>query len=106
GQGTAMARFEGKAAVAQFVVPFGPAADLSAWKENNFLDRLAGAKFRELGLTPAPLCDDGAFARRAYLDAIGTTPTVDEARRFLDSTDTDKRRKLIDRLLGLTGDPT
>jgi hypothetical protein len=37
--------------------------------------------------------------RRAYLDVIGTLPTADEARQFLQDADRDKRRKLIDRLL-------
>jgi len=104
GQGTAMARFQGQTAIMQVVVPFGAAANLAGWKENNFIDRLAAAKFRELGLTPAPLCDDATFVRRTYLQAIGSTPSVSEARRFLDSTDPDKRRKLVDQLLGLTGD--
>ena len=40
------------------------------------------------------------------LDAIGTVPKPAEAAAFLDSTDPDKRRELVDRLLGLTGDPT
>lgn len=105
GQGAAMARFEGQAAVAQVVVPFGPTPRLDGWTENHFIDALAAAKFRQLGLTPAPVCDDGAFLRRAFLDAIGTTPTVAEARQFLDSKDPDKRRKLVDRLLGLSPYP-
>lgn len=106
GQGTAMARFQGRAAIMQVVVPFGPAPELPGWKSNNFIDDLAAAKFRELGLKPAPLCDDATFLRRTYLHAIGTVPSVEEARRFLDSHDADKRRKLVDRLLGLTGDPS
>jgi hypothetical protein len=51
------------------------------------------------------VCDDATFLRRAYLDAIGTLPTVEQARAFLDSRDPDKRKHLIDSLLGLTGDP-
>jgi hypothetical protein len=105
GQGTAMARFQGQTAIMQVVVPFGAAPNLAEWKENNFIDRLAAAKFRELGLSPAPLADDATFLRRAFLQAIGQTPSVSEARRFLDSSDSDKRGKLVDQLLGLTGDP-
>jgi hypothetical protein len=87
------------------VVPNATAVDLADWKNNNFIDELAAAKFKELGIHPSPLSGDAMFLRRAYLDAIGTLPTVEEARAFLDSTDPEKRRRLIDRLLGLTGDP-
>jgi hypothetical protein len=105
GQGAVMVRFEGQAVLAGVVVPGKTAADLSGWVEQNYIDKLAAAKFREVGLTPAPLCDDATFLRRAFLDATGTLPTVEQAKTFLDSTDPDKRHKLIDRLLGLTGDP-
>jgi hypothetical protein len=105
GQGAVMVRFEGRAALAGVVVPGKTAADLVGWVEQNYIDKLAAAKFREIGLTPAPLCDDATFLRRAFLDATGTLPTVEQAKDFLDSTDPDKRQKLIDRLLGLTGDP-
>jgi hypothetical protein len=105
GQGTAMVRFEGQAELATIVVPFADKVDLSGWVSNNFIDRLAAAKFQEIGITPSPLCDDPTFLRRAFLDATGSLPTVEQSAAFLDSKDPDKRKKLIDRLLGLTGDP-
>jgi len=105
GQGSALVRFEGQSAVATFVVPHAAAVDLSGWTEHNFIDRLAAAKFREIGIAPSGLCDDATFLRRASLDVIGTLPTADESKAFIDSTDPDKRARLVDRLLGLTGDP-
>jgi hypothetical protein len=105
GQAPVMVRFEGQAAISTIVVPFAETVDLAGWKNNNFVDELASAKFRELGITPSPICDDAMFLRRAYFDAIGTRPTIEETTAFLDSTDPDKRRTLVDRLLGLTGDP-
>jgi hypothetical protein len=105
GQGAAMVRFEGQAQLAQFVVPHDENVDLAGWAENNFIDRLAAAKFRQIGIAPSGLCDDATFLRRAYLDAIGTLPTIEQVRAFLDSTDPKKRERLIDELLGLTGDP-
>jgi hypothetical protein len=42
--------------------------------------------------------------RRAFLDALGALPSVEETRAFLSSNDPNKRGVLIDRLLGLTGD--
>jgi hypothetical protein len=105
GQGTAMVRFDEQAVIVPFLAPYADHADLSGWTENNFIDHLATARFRELGISPSPQCDDATFLRRAALDAIGTLPTPEEARAFLDSTDPQKRPKLIDRILGLTGDP-
>jgi hypothetical protein len=63
------------------------------------IDELVLGKLRQLGITPAKVCSDGVFVRRAYLDVIGTIPTADEARQFLKDVDPDKRRKLVDRLL-------
>jgi Protein of unknown function (DUF1549)/Protein of unknown function (DUF1553) len=105
GQAPIMVRFEGQADVAMFVSPYGPAAELTDWQNNNFVDELAANKFRELGIEPSPLCDDATFIRRAFLDAIGGIPTADETAAFLTSDAPDKRAQLIDRLLGLTGDP-
>lgn len=105
GQAPVLVRFEGQASVVLLGVPFSAEAKLVGWKDQNYIDTLAAAKFRELGIEPSPLCDDATFVRRAYLDAIGTLPTVEETRAFLESKDPAKRAKLIDRLLGLTGDP-
>lgn len=105
GQAPVMVRYEGQAEISTVVVPFSEAVDLAGWKNNNYIDELASAKFKELGIVPSPLADDAAFLRRAFLDAIGSQPTIEETTAFLDSTDPQKREKLIDRLLGLTGDP-
>lgn len=105
GQASAMVRFEGQAVVAMFSVPFNEQIELPGWKNNNFVDELASAKFRELGIEPSELCDDATFIRRTHLDAVGTLPTPEAVRAFIDSDDAEKRAKLIDQLLGLTGDP-
>jgi hypothetical protein len=63
------------------------------------IDRLVFARLGSLGIQPT-LCSEAAFVRRAYLDVIGTLPTAQEARDFLQDPDTaSKRRRLIDRLL-------
>lgn len=105
GQAAVMVRFEGQAEISLVSVPYGAQADLTAWTNNNFVDEIAAAKFTELGITPSGLCDDATFIRRAYLDATGTTPTPEESRAFLESSEPDKRTRLVNRLLGLTGDP-
>ncbi len=109
GQGGVMARFGGEAAVATFVVPYEGAPDMAArladLASGHPLDALAAAKFAELGLPPSPPCDDATFLRRAFLDATGALPTPEETRAFLASADPEKRVRLVDELLGLTGDP-
>lgn len=49
--------------------------------------------------TPAEASDDASFLRRAYVDLVGTIPTGEETRAFLADSSSDKRSKLIDRLL-------
>ncbi len=67
--------------------------------EANSVDRHVFAKQRELQLVPTELVRDDVFLRRVFLDVTGCLPTPDEARRFLDSTEPNKRAKLIDELL-------
>ncbi|MGL5096813.1 MAG: DUF1549 domain-containing protein, partial [Planctomycetia bacterium] len=108
GQAPVLVRFEGQAAISLVVVPRdGGAAnvDLTGFDPNHVVDKFAAAKFREQGVQPSAVCDDAAFVRRAHLDAVGSLPTAAEAAAFIDSTDPGKRAKLVDRLLGLTGDP-
>lgn len=105
GQTAVLVRYEGQAEVVQFIIPHAESIALAGWQSHNYVDELAVAKFRELGIEPAALCDDATFLRRAMFDAIGTLPTPAETQAFLQSTDEHKREKLVDRLLGLTGDP-
>lgn len=50
----------------------------------------------------APINDE-TFLRRLYLDVVGRIPTLEESRRFLESTAPDKRSRLIDTLLSSPG---
>jgi len=63
------------------------------------LDELVLARQLETGFPPSTQCSDEVFLRRAYLDIIGTLPTVGEAREFLDAPGRAKRARLIDELL-------
>jgi hypothetical protein len=67
--------------------------------ENNFIDTLTWNKLHRLGIPPSGLCDDATFLRRASLDVIGTLPTPDQVRAFLNDSAPDKRERLIDQLL-------
>ena len=64
------------------------------------IDRLVFKQLERLNLHPAPRCSDAVFVRRAYLDVIGTLPNTVEARNFILDSAPDKRRVLVDRLLG------
>jgi hypothetical protein len=67
------------------------------------VDQLIEAGYAKHKVKPNPLTSDELFVRRIYLDVVGRIPTYDEARRFLDSKDTNKRSKLIDQLLDSEG---
>ena len=63
------------------------------------IDRLVFSKLSAGGIEPR-LCSDSVFVRRAFLDVVGTLPTADEARQFIDDPDqTNKRNSLIEHLL-------
>lgn len=66
---------------------------------SNFIDGLVWDKLKRLGITPSAPASDATFLRRAYLDVIGRIPTPEETRAFLADNDSDKRARLIDRLL-------
>src|SRR5439155_17349681 len=67
--------------------------------ENNYVDKHIFAKLKMLNILPSDLCTDQEFIRRAYMDVCGVLPTPEEAKAFLESSDKDKRAKLIDTLL-------
>ncbi|HEY7158964.1 MAG TPA: DUF1549 and DUF1553 domain-containing protein [Gemmataceae bacterium] len=100
GEAAIMARYTGYVAAFRAMVPHGePLSDIPEFKAANYIDELALAKWKKLGLRPSPLADDATFLRRVTLDLCGRLPTTAESRAFLTDTSADKRAKLIDRLL-------
>ncbi|MCA9053217.1 MAG: DUF1549 domain-containing protein, partial [Planctomycetaceae bacterium] len=79
--------------------PENPFVALASSAPETELDRLVLARLTQLGIDPAPLCSDSVFLRRAYLVVIGTLPTADEVREFLNDESPAKRAALIDQLL-------
>ena len=67
--------------------------------EHNFIDPLVWAKLRKLNIAPSELATDAEYLRRVFLDVIGTLPTADEARAFLNAKRPDRRARLVDDLL-------
>ena len=98
GTAAVMVRYQSFVDVFQGTVPLGvevknlPASD-------SFIDKLVFARLKSLGLPPSEICDDGTFLRRATLDIAGRLPTKAEVTTFAEDKATDKREKLIDRLL-------
>src|SRR5437016_2036231 len=65
----------------------------------NPIDRLLQAYYETHRLKPAKPVSDRVFVRRAYLDAIGLLPMPEELDEFLADKRSDKRDRLVKRLL-------
>jgi hypothetical protein len=63
------------------------------------IDAHVRAAWQQKKITPAAQATDGTFLRRVYLDLVGTIPTYQETRQFLEDKDGKKRQKLIEKLL-------
>ena len=100
GEVAIMAAYLGHVDVFRAIIP-GPGDPLkqSAPPRYNFIDELVDHKLQKLNIQPSALCDDATFLRRVHLDLIGTLPTAEEARKFLENQSQDKRQKLVERLI-------
>jgi Protein of unknown function (DUF1549)/Protein of unknown function (DUF1553) len=67
------------------------------------VDHYVDARLVASGTKAAPETDDASFVRRVTLDLLGRIPTAAETRGFVESTDPEKRSKLVDRLMASTG---
>jgi hypothetical protein len=81
------------------IEPRLPAPGLNPAEIARQIDAHIDASLKAKNLSPAPLCDDAEFLRRAYVDIAGVIPTTEAAAGFLDSPASDKRAKLIEELL-------
>jgi hypothetical protein len=100
GEAAIMARYQGLVAVFRATVPLGGAGgDHFEFPAVSFVDTLASAKWRTLGLVPSEPCGDAAFIRRVFLDLRGKLPAPDVVRSFLADNRPDKRARLVDRCL-------
>jgi hypothetical protein len=100
GEAVIMARYLGQVTVFRATVPLGQKIDqYPPFPAANYVDELALAKWKCLGIVPSELCSDGIFIRRVYLDLCGKLPDPTEVRAFLAEGRPDKRARLIDRCL-------
>jgi mono/diheme cytochrome c family protein len=77
-----------------------PVPEIPAGSKNaNPIDRFLQPYFAEHKIKPAPVVSDRVFARRAYLDIAGLLPPPNELEVFVTDHRSDKRERLVDRLL-------
>ena len=99
GEAAIMAAYMDQVAVFRALVPRpGPPAQFDR-PAANWIDPLVDAKLKKLNIAPSEPASDAEFLRRVYLDVIGTLPTAEEARAFLQDTHPNKRSQLVDQLL-------
>jgi hypothetical protein len=67
------------------------------------IDQLIDAAITDAGVTPASQADDATFIRRVTLDLVGRIPTTGEVEAYTKSQESDKRTKLVDRLMAAPG---
>jgi len=102
GQAAITLWYSSRVLYARVSVPYPNKVDAAVYEKfprHNYVDDLVLDKLKTLNIAPSPLADDATFIRRAYLDAAGILPTAEEVEDFLADKSTDKRAKLIDKLL-------
>ncbi len=63
------------------------------------VDHYVAQALKKAAVRPVPLADDATLVRRLTLDLAGRIPTAGEARAYIDSSDRDKRARLVERLM-------
>ena len=107
---TVMVRFGGQIATLHGVVPMELAetaqravTDRLAQLEKEFasskFDQLLLKQWQRLGIAPSPEVDDVTFIRRVTIDICGSLPTPAEIKAYLADDRSDKRARLVNRLL-------
>jgi hypothetical protein len=96
-----MVRYAGQVAAVRVAAPLeGPGMGEGGFSAVNFIDEHIRAELVRLHVSPASLCDDAEFLRRAHLDLTGRLPDEAVAREFLKVSAAGGRRlQLIDELL-------
>lgn len=67
------------------------------------VDHYIDAGLKSGGVSPATVAGDANLLRRTMLDLVGRIPTAVEAKAYIESTDPDKRVKLVDSLVASPG---
>ncbi len=100
GEAAITINYMGHVGVTEVLIPIQNS--VAAWEGipvNNRIDELVVAKLKKMGIVPSALSNDATFLRRLYVDAIGTLPTSQEVRRFVEETQPSKRQLEIETVL-------
>jgi hypothetical protein len=79
--------------------PHQPASLVPASPDENPVDSILRGYFAAHQVKAPALVDDRTFARRVYLDVVGLLPPPEELEQFVADPGTDKRTRLVRRLL-------
>ena len=99
GDTSVVASYRGLLASSRVMVPTGRRVETPGVPAADLIDREVYAKLKALGIEPSGPASDAEFYRRVTLDVIGTLPTPEAVRAFLDDPAADKRSRAIDALL-------
>jgi hypothetical protein len=69
---------------------------------DNVIDKAVFAKLNRMRISPSEPCTDAEFIRRVYLDTIGVLPSPEEVQAFLADPSSDRRSRVVDRLVTRT----
>lgn len=100
GSTSVMIRFREHVDLFRATIPLGHETPKTA-PPVNFIDEHVFAQQRLLGIPSSRPSEDHVFLRRVTIDIAGRIPTLAETDAFMASRDSDKRAKLINRLLEL-----
>jgi Protein of unknown function (DUF1553)/Protein of unknown function (DUF1549)/Bacterial Ig-like domain (group 2) len=100
GETAILVRAAGLAASASVGVIGPPVAQYPRVERFNFIDDFIFSKLQRYRIVPSQLSSDSEFLRRACLDLAGTLPPPNRLREFVANRDPEKRKKLIDQLIG------
>lgn len=99
GRHVIMARYMGRIEPIIVIKPFSNTALVSHPESGNFIDQWINQRLNELHLDAGPVVTDSRFIRRVTLDLTGRLATPDQVNGYINDVRTDKKDRLIDRLL-------
>jgi hypothetical protein len=100
GQHIVHARFLDRIVPIDMTLPvFEEPVNLAGQPRANFIDDKILMKLELLRVPPAPAADDATYLRRVTLALTGKLPARDEAEQYFTNQASDKRKRLVDRLI-------
>ena len=102
GETAIMVRYMNHICVANIMIPRSTPVDAEKFAKrpkNNYIDELIYSKLATQQIEPSSEALEHVFVRRVHQDLIGRLPSVDEAREYFRSDETNRRERLVDSLL-------